>query len=89
MIISIDIPDAAVPDLVAMYCEEGDYDHNKVGDETMAQFAKRMHREGVAKKLNDYRREKFNHDYSIQNKAWQDDWEAANTPPDNVEVADG
>ena len=88
MIISIDIPDAAAPDLVDMYCAEGDYENNKLQDETRAQFAKRMHRQEVAKKLNDYRLEQFNNDYSIQNKAWQDDWEAANMPPEDVVVTD-
>ena len=84
--VTIHVPDSVVTDYIDMQDEIWDYEANKLDEETRAQFAERMLKQAEGKRLHEYRTDKFNADYNAQNKAWQDQWETENLPPDEVEI---
>lgn len=84
--ITIHVPASVVTDYIDMQDEKWDYEENKLSEETRAEFAERMLKKAEGERLHKYRMDKFNGDYNLQNKAWQDQWEAENSPPDRIEI---
>jgi hypothetical protein len=83
--ITIEIPDGDAWDAwVQMVCKEHGYDSKGDGDaETfaLAEFEKQCE-----ENLNRFRADRHNDLENTEQKAWQDDWEAANPPPAPVNL---
>ena len=84
--ITFTVTSEVADDLTDLYCDRYNYEQNKEGSETEAQFALRMFKAERKRDLEEWRLNKYNGTYSAANKSWQDDYEANNPQPDPVVV---
>ena len=73
-------------DMIDLYCERFDYEHNKEENETRAGFSLRKFKAERKREFEEFRHDKWATTYGVENKAWQDQYEADNAVPDDVVV---